>query len=130
MTISNALHCLASYPKYQEQLYEELQDVYPDGEIEYDHLNDSKLLDAIIYESQRLYPALNRLMRVAEKPIEIKGVKFAAGENVGINVYSLHMDTEFWGDDVVEFRPERFLEEGFKDKAESDCYFCPFGSGK
>lgn len=96
MTVSNTLLCLAEHPEYQEKLYKELKDTYPTGEIEYDNLNDSKLLDAIIKESQRLYPGLNRLIRISERATEIKGIKIDAGQAVAINVYSLHMDPEFW----------------------------------
>lgn len=128
MTVSHALYCLAIYPEYQDKLYEELRELYPNGEIEYERLNDSNLLEAFINESQRLYPALNRLMRVSEEEIEIKGVKFEKGQAVAINVYSLHMDPEFWSE-PTKFKPERWLENGFKPEDENGIHYAPFGAG-
>lgn len=130
MTISNVLLCLVTYPEYQEKLYKELKEKYQTGEIEYDNLNDSKLLDAIIKESQRLYPALLNLIRIAEHPIEIKGVKIDAGQIVAIDVYGLHTDPDFWGDNAESFYPERFLEEGFRAEHSESIHFIPFGSGR
>lgn len=66
--------------------------------------------------------------RVAENPIEIKGVKIEAKEVVGIDVYSMHHSADYWGDDVDKFRPERFFEKDVK--FENDDIFRPFGSGK
>ena len=80
-TTSNAFLYLSKPENmhYQEKLYQELINLYPDGEIEYDRLNESKLLDAIINETIRLNPALIRVIRIAENAIEIKGIKIDAG---------------------------------------------------
>ena len=128
MTVSHALYCLASYPEEQEKLYRDLKRLYPSREIEYEHLHDSDLLEAFINESQRVYPALNRLTRVAEADIKIKGVRIEKGQGVAINVYALHMDPEFW-DEPTKFKPERWLEDGFKAEDENAIHFAPFGVG-
>lgn len=128
MTLSHALYCLATYPEEQQKLYDDLKRLYPTGEIEYERLHDSDLLEAFINESQRLYPALNRLIRVAENEIEIKGLRIDQGQAIGINVYSLHMDPEFWSE-PAKFRPERWLEQGFKAEDENAIHFAPFGVG-
>ena len=128
MTLSHALYCLATYPEEQQKLYADLKRLYPTGEIDYEHLHDSDLLEAFINESQRLYPALNRLTRVAENAIEIKGLRIDKGQAVGINVYALHMDPDFWSE-PSRFQPERWLEPGFKAEDENAIHFAPFGAG-
>ena len=104
-------------PQYQERLYEELISLYPDKvrweekvfeegvwrkfskvaflirqssfsqTINYDNIKESPLLDAVLKESQRMFPALNMLFRVAENPIEIKGWKFEKGDLLAIDVF-------------------------------------------
>lgn len=48
------------------------------------------------------------------------------GTPLWVNVYSLHMNKELWGDPEV-FRPERFLDE--KSTNYEDWLF-PYGGGK
>ena len=128
MTICNALYSLILNPECEQKLYEELIDLYPDKEIEYDHLKDSTYLDAVLKESQRMYPGVNGIVRIAENPIEIKGIKIEANQPVAIQVLNLHYNEDFW-EEPKKFKPERFLVEGFTAENQDEIYFLPFGSG-
>lgn len=128
MAISNALYLLMLHPEIQEKLYEDLIDQYPDKEISYERLNDSKFLDAVVKESQRVHPGVNQLIRIAENEITIKGVKIDRGQAVSINVWNLHFNEQFWRD-AEKFEPERWLDEELRPEGENFIYFLPFGSG-
>ena len=117
------------HPEKQEKLYNELIDLYPNKEINYEQLKEANYLDAVLKESQRLYPAFNFIFRIAENAIEIKGLKIRANDAIGIDLLSLHYDKEFWGEDVKKFKPERFLDKDIKFENDDSMHFLPFGSG-
>lgn len=137
-TICNVFYALILNPDCQEQLYNELITLYPNKELEYDDLspNKSPYLDAVIKETQRKYPILSLLFRIAENPTEIKGQKFEKSDIVGIDVYSFHNSPDYWSEPEI-FKPERFLNA--KDQNENYSFenivdnenmlFLPFGSG-
>ncbi|RDL36969.1 Cytochrome P450 [Venustampulla echinocandica] len=73
-------------------------------------------LDACIKESFRLHPApglhLERI--VPEKGAEIGGEWVKGGTIVGCSAWVIHRRPEVFGDDVEDFRPERWLVGGGK----------------
>ncbi|KAJ8127654.1 hypothetical protein O1611_g5983 [Lasiodiplodia mahajangana] len=68
-------------------------------------------LQAIIYESMRLFsPAAFLLDRdVPPEGMTICGHYVPGGTVVGTSSWVIHRATQIWGDDVEEFRPERWL---------------------
>lgn len=40
---------------------------------------------------------------------DIGGFRFEVGDMVATDTWSMHMDTDVWGADAAQFRPERFL---------------------
>ncbi|KAK4235413.1 cytochrome P450 [Achaetomium macrosporum] len=69
-------------------------------------------LDAVMYESQRISPALGLML---EREVPAGGLRLAdgrvipAGTKVGINPCVVTRDGGLYGDDVETFRPERWL---------------------
>ena len=79
-------------------------------------------------EVLRLYPSAPNAQRQARRDIEVNGRVIPNGTNIWIDVVAMHHDVELWGDDVNEFKPERFdgdLHGGCKNKMG----FMPFGFG-
>lgn len=77
-TSSYALIVLLSlYPEYQEKIYEEICQEFPDwnDNIENGDLNKLTYLDKFIKEAQRLLPAIPYITRIASKEIQI-GIQF------------------------------------------------------
>ncbi|KAI0888019.1 cytochrome P450 [Annulohypoxylon maeteangense] len=68
-------------------------------------------LDACIKEAFRLHPAAGLpLERIVPEPgAEIAGQYIKGGTIVGCSAWIIHRRPEIWGDDVDEFRPERWL---------------------
>ena len=75
-------------------------------------------LDACIKESFRLHPAPGLpLERVVPPPgADIAGEFIKGGTIVGCNAWVIHRRTEVFGEDVEDFRPERWLVDETRDK--------------
>ncbi|OZJ06196.1 hypothetical protein BZG36_00973 [Bifiguratus adelaidae] len=70
-------------------------------------------LNCVIKEILRLYPPLTMLpMRVAAKDIDLQdGYVIPEGTPVFLNIYSIHHNKRYWGDNADSFWPERFLQD-------------------
>ncbi|EFR03752.1 averantin oxidoreductase [Nannizzia gypsea CBS 118893] len=107
-------------PSLLTKLRHELVTVWPELNTQ-PALNDLEalpLLTATIKESLRFVPSGVSLTRIV--PPEgaiISGQQIPAGTVVGMAILHVHRSTEIWGDDALEFRPERWLEG--REKADS-----------
>ena len=60
-------------------------------------------LNAVVKESMRMHPPVPIVLRRLKKPHTISGIPYAAGQVVGIGLYSLHFNPEIWSrPDVFE----------------------------
>ncbi|KAJ0261743.1 Cytochrome P450 [Hirschfeldia incana] len=119
---------LAIHPEWQATLRDEIRQVIGDSEIEYNKLAGLKKMSWVMNEVLRLYPPAPNAQRQARKDIEVNGRVIPNGTNIWIDVVAMHHDPKLWGDDVNEFRPERFdgsLHGGCRNKMG----FMPFGFG-
>lgn len=85
-------------------------------------------LQACIKEALRIHPPIPMtLPRLAPKGgLEIGGRHFPEGTTLSGSPWVLHRSRSLWGNDVNEFKPERWLGE---DATQLDRYFMPFGAG-
>lgn len=85
-------------------------------------------LDACINEALRLHStsALG-LPRVApEAGLTVMDQFFPVGTVLSVPSFSIHRDKAIWGDDVEEYRPERWFE---RDQSDIQKTFNPFSYG-
>lgn len=82
----------------------------------------------ILNEVLRLYPPLSELSKVASEDTQLGKYLIPAGVQVMMPQILLHYDPELWGDDVLEFKPERFSEGIMKATKIQGTYF-PFSFG-
>ncbi|KAJ7188927.1 cytochrome P450 [Mycena filopes] len=138
--------------KVQETLRDEIQkanlDVNGDAARLYDELMALPYLDAVIRESFRLDSPVSMLQRRANidttiplwKPIigvdgeEVTALNVAAGTDFVLVIPPTHRDPEIWGEDALEFKPERWmspLPDSVADAALPGIYnqILPFGGG-
>lgn len=106
-------------PDLLTQLRRELITVWPDLETQpaLKDLEALPLLTATIKESLRFIPSGVSLTRVVPPGgAMISGRQIPGGTAVGMAILHVHQSAEIWGEDVLEFRPERWLGGG--DQAE------------
>lgn len=85
-------------------------------------------LQACIKEALRIHcPIPMTLPRISPRGgIEVGGRWFPEGITLSGSPWVLHRSRELWGNDVDEYRPERWLGD---DSVQLDRYFMPFGAG-
>ncbi|KAJ3753813.1 cytochrome P450 monooxygenase pc-bph [Lentinula raphanica] len=110
------LYYLARTPAAQAKLHAELDKAIPDVEalpMTVDDVKADRLpyLDACIEEGLRIHStsALGLPRLVPKGGMTVEGVMFPEGTVLSVPSYTIHRDTEVWGDDIEEFRPERWL---------------------
>lgn len=76
----------------------------------------------------RLHPAVGLSLPRVVPPegFEVCGKYIPGGSVVGANAWVIHRNEEVYGEDVEEFRPERWLQDNVSDMHR---YFLAFGAG-
>ena len=127
------LYYLATQPKWQEKLREEIWAVTggPDADgnpraLAYEDLGKLELLEMAFKEALRMMPPVPSMPRRAIKEFEFGGYRIPAGQHVGINIYWTHHSEEYW-DDPFTFNPMRFTPD--KVRARHKYAWVPFGGG-
>ncbi|KAJ7204838.1 cytochrome P450 [Mycena pura] len=127
-SLSFAVALLALYPDVQRRIYEEALRLWPDGVPTIASTSPYTL--ATFHETLRLFPAVVRIAKVVHADTAVKAHRFdtnakgavetetvaemsvpvAAGSVIMIDIRALHHNPLYWGNDVYEFRPERFID--------------------
>jgi len=116
-----ALYALTQSPKVQRKLREELLTVDTDNPT-MDQLNSLPYLDMVVRESLRVHAPVPSTMRVAMKDDVLplskpftdrkgnvhEGIRVSKGQTLMIPILALNRDKSIWGQDALEFRPERW----------------------
>lgn len=72
-TTAILLLLLAQNPDLQEQVYNEIMAVEPDGDLTMEQCNQLKVLDRVFKETLRLFPPVPLITRAADQPITLSG---------------------------------------------------------
>ncbi len=127
-TTANALtftcQLLAKHPEWQHKIFEEIRSVQKETDDIMTQLANSKICQAVIEESMRLYPPAYFIDRESIEEDAFNGMHFKPNTNLLFSVYEMHRHPNLWS------TPETFLPERFKDGSRkfSSQYF-PFGAG-
>uniref|UniRef100_A0A8D2DW39 unspecific monooxygenase n=1 Tax=Sciurus vulgaris TaxID=55149 RepID=A0A8D2DW39_SCIVU len=126
-TLSFIIYTLATHPEVQKKLQQEIDAALPNkAPVTYDVLFEMEYLDMVVNETLRLYPVIERIVRVCKKDVEINGVFIPKGTVVAVPIYSLHQNPKYWPE-PEKFSPERFSKKN-KDSINPYVYM-PFGNG-
>ncbi|WP_144555806.1 cytochrome P450 [Bacillus sp. X1(2014)] len=125
--LSFALYFLMKHPDKLEKAYAEVDQVLTDSIPSYPQVRNLKYIRMILNESLRLWPTAPLFSLFAKEDTLLAG-KYPLKKRDVVNVLlpKLHRDSKAWGDDVEEFRPERFEDP---KKIPHDA-FKPFGNGQ
>ncbi|KAF2093866.1 cytochrome P450 [Rhizodiscina lignyota] len=112
-----ATYLLCKHPDIQARLRAEVRAQLPsirDAEssvtaIQVDHVS---YLNAVCNEVLRLIPSVPMTRRDAVRDTELVGQHIPKGTNITIPPWAINTSFELWGEDALEFKPERWLGEG------------------
>jgi len=82
----------------------------------------------ILYEVLRLYPPIPQLSRAIHKEMELGDLTLPGGVLINLPILLVQRDTELWGNDAGEFKPERF-KDGLSKATKNQASFFPFAWG-
>merc|ERR1719500_1352797 len=123
-TLQFILFSLCKHPEIQHELYEASKSI---DVTKYESLKEFKLLDAIIKETMRLYPAAVINSRYCSETTEIKeGLTIEAGTTVVWSILKYHMDPDLY-DEPERFNPSRWT--GNESNTLQDDAWFSFGQG-
>jgi len=102
ISVSALIWNFGHHPKYQELVFNEIMEKYPDRNTPMtdDCLNNLKWLNLCIKESLRTLPPILWVFRNYHK-----------GINEFISIFSINNNKNVWGEDVDVFRPERMMKD-------------------
>ncbi|KAK5641939.1 hypothetical protein RI129_010486 [Pyrocoelia pectoralis] len=120
---------LASYGDIQQNVFNELQDVFGDSDRqpEYQDLQNLSYLDKVIRESLRLYPSVPAISRrITEEITTRSGYVIPKDTNINIRIFDIHHDPKLYPD-PYKFDPERFSIDNCKNR--HPFAYLPFSAG-
>ncbi|KAH8662818.1 cytochrome P450 [Tricladium varicosporioides] len=128
-TLAYALVLLARYPKWQEWIFEEIDDIIPDdssADLDYTAIfPKATRVQACMFEVLRLFPPVIHLAKMTKTPQKIQTSRgtfyFPPKTTIYINTVGLHIDPAVWRNlnlaeneeesetDELAFRPSRWI---------------------
>ncbi|XP_070671447.1 cytochrome P450 CYP749A22-like [Malus domestica] len=120
---------LALHTDWQEEARKEVMDVFGKQTPNPDDFSKLKTMSMIFYESQRLYPPLDSLVRKVDREVRLGNVIVPPNVELILSNLAFQHDPRIWGEDSQLFKPERFAEGIAKATNNTISAFIPFGVG-
>ncbi|XP_059301486.1 cytochrome P450 CYP72A219-like [Lycium ferocissimum] len=129
-TTSNLLaFTMVMLAKHKDWQTRARQEVLGNNILDFDTLNHLKIVTMILYEVLRLYPPAMTMGRKIDEVTKLGDATLPAGVELVLPIILVHHDTEIWGEDANEFKPDRFSEGVAKATKGQLASFFPFSSG-
>ncbi|MEP7300380.1 MAG: cytochrome P450 [Caldimonas sp.] len=127
--LSFATYFLVKNPRVLAKARAEVDDVLGAEMPRLEHMGKLRYIEQILMESLRIWPTAPAFALRAREDTVLGG-RYAISRRDTMMVLTpmLHRDTRVWGDDVEDFRPERFAAEAMEQMAPNA--WKPFGNGQ
>ncbi|KAH6775516.1 cytochrome P450 [Perilla frutescens var. hirtella] len=119
---------LGKYQDWQARAREEVLQVLGKNQPTFDGLNQLKTVTMVFNEVLRMYAPAPLITRAPTKTVKLGSMILPEGSELTLLIGLMHHDPKIWGDDVNEFKPERF-SQGISSAAKSQFSFLPFSAG-
>lgn len=135
ITLRAVFYYLLRSPQRLQRLMDELEDasrdLYQEGLVSWSDVHDLPYLSAVIKEALRMHPAVGLMLERIVPPagITVCGKFIPGGTIVGCNAWVLHRNAKVFGEQPLEFRPERWLEASPESRNEMNSLLFSFGAG-
>ncbi|KAG2784575.1 hypothetical protein PC129_g2861 [Phytophthora cactorum] len=114
--ITYCFYAVARHPQVQKRIVEELESIKQSTDssstpFTFENMKNMEYLEAVVYEALRLYPPVPYNVKSAVKDDYLPAGTFVpAGVDIVYSPWYMGHNGALWGDDPLEFRPERWLE--------------------
>ncbi|KAI4102092.1 MAG: hypothetical protein LQ345_007385 [Seirophora villosa] len=121
-----AIYLLAKHPQIQKSLREEVRSLLPHPSespgpvVTSETIEKISHLDMICREVLRLFPPVAVTIRVAMKDTTICGHFIPQNTTIMIPPWAVNANTELWGSDAAEFKPERWQRRSTINPSSAD----------
>ncbi|XP_009602242.1 cytochrome P450 CYP72A219 [Nicotiana tabacum] len=119
---------LSVHQTWQARAREEVQQVFQNNKPDFEGLSRLKIVTMILNEVLRLYPPAPYFVRKVYKETKLGNMSIPPEVILVIPTIFVHHNPELWGEDVKEFKPERFAE-GIATATKNRLCFLPFSWG-
>lgn len=128
-TIHTTLLMLAMHPQYQEAVVAELKSTFESSDcaVTGEHLPNLLCLERCIRESMRLFAPTPLVARQTTANIHLSNGVIPKDTTIVLDIFHLHRNRAIWGDNVMEYDPDRFLPENTTKRP--PCSYIPFVAG-
>ncbi len=120
------LYLLSKSPEWAERAYREVMEVAPSGPIGAGDVERLVVVQQVLKEAMRLFPAAAMMQRCAQHNTRLGDVPVKRGTLISVPVYAIHRHRRLWSDPDT-FDPSRFAPEQAAHHARYQ--FMPFGAG-
>ncbi|KAG2693345.1 hypothetical protein I3760_08G091800 [Carya illinoinensis] len=122
------LMLLALHPEWQARIRTEVAQLSPNGLADINSILQLKTVTTVIQEVLRLYPPAAFVSREALEDTQVGDITIPQGVCLWTLIPTLHRDSNIWGKDADEFKPERF-NNGISKACKFPQAYIPFGLG-
>ncbi|KAG5681840.1 hypothetical protein PVAND_011248 [Polypedilum vanderplanki] len=129
ISLSSILLMLAMHKDVQQKVIDEIDEIVSSNEeISNETLLKFSYVELVIKESLRLFPAAGITGRQSTEEIELADYTIPKGTLFVLSIFDMQRSSKYWGDDALQFNPDRFLPENIEN-VNSHAYV-PFSGGK
>jgi len=116
-SLTLGIYLLCKHPEVQKRLREEIREHLPslddlNASVTADKFDQMPYMRAVCNEMLRLAPAIPSTCRDATHATTIQGQYVPKGTRIVASAWATNTSPELWGEDALEFKPERWLAEG------------------